>query len=54
MLLGGCRIDNVWNGEVDLEFAEDIKRRCCDLAPELGKPSDLKVIQHAVGLRRKF
>ncbi|KUJ12415.1 putative D-amino acid oxidase [Mollisia scopiformis] len=51
VILGGCRFDNEWDGEVDLEFAEDIKRRCCALAPELGKPEDLKVIQHAVGLR---
>jgi len=51
VILGGCRFDNEWSGEVDLEFAEDIKRRCCELAPELGKPEDLKVIQHGVGLR---
>ncbi|KAI4731199.1 putative D-amino acid oxidase [Aureobasidium sp. EXF-10728] len=51
VVLGGVRLDNVWNGDVDLEFAEDIKRRCCDLAPELGKPEDLKVIYHGVGLR---
>lgn len=34
-----------------MEFAEDIKRRCCALAPELGKPEDLKVIKHGLGLR---
>ncbi|KAH0341350.1 putative D-amino acid oxidase, partial [Aureobasidium melanogenum] len=51
VVLGGVRLDNVWNGDVDLEFAEDIKRRCCALAPELGKPEDLKVIYHGVGLR---
>jgi glycine/D-amino acid oxidase-like deaminating enzyme len=51
IVLGGCRVDNVWEGEVDLEFAEDIKRRCCALCPELGKPEDLKVIKHGVGLR---
>jgi D-amino-acid oxidase len=54
VILGGSRLDNVWSGEVDLEFAEDIKRRCCALAPELGKPEDLKVLQHGVGLRRKL
>ena len=53
VILGGCRIDNSWDGEVDLEFAEDIKQRCCALAPELGKPENLKVILHGVGLRRK-
>ncbi|KAI1073482.1 putative D-amino acid oxidase [Whalleya microplaca] len=51
VILGGCRVDNDWNGEVDLEFAEDIKRRCCALAPELGLPEGLKVVYHAVGLR---
>ena len=54
VILGGCRFDNEWSGDVDLEFAEDIKRRCCALAPELGRPEDLKVIQHGVGLRRRF
>lgn len=54
VILGGCRFDNEWNGEVDLDFAEDIMRRCCALAPELGKPEDLKVISHGVGLRREF
>lgn len=52
VILGGCRVENDWNGEVILDFAEDIKRRCCALVPELGKPEDLKVIFHAVGLRR--
>ncbi|KAK6002976.1 hypothetical protein QM012_000821 [Aureobasidium pullulans] len=51
VVLGGVRLDNDWNGDVDLEFAEDIKRRCCALAPELGKPENLKVIYHGVGLR---
>lgn len=53
VILGGCRFDNEWTGGVDLEFADDIKRRCCALAPELGKPEDLRVIQHGVGLRRE-
>ncbi|KAI9054274.1 hypothetical protein LZ554_001442 [Drepanopeziza brunnea f. sp. 'monogermtubi'] len=51
VILGGCRIDNEWGADVDLAFAEDIKRRCCKLAPELGRPEDLKVLQHGVGLR---
>lgn len=54
VILGGVRLDNEWNGDVDLDFAEDIKRRCCALAPELGKPADLRVIYHGVGLRREF
>jgi len=54
VILGGCRVDNDWSGEVNMDFAEDIKKRCCALAQELGRPEDLKVIQHGVGLRRKF
>lgn len=53
VILGGCRLDHVWDDKVDLDFAEDIKKRCCALAPELGSPTDLKVIYHAVGLRRE-
>jgi D-amino-acid oxidase len=41
----------VWTGEVDLKLAEDIKKRCCELCPELGKLEDLKVIRHGLGLR---
>ena len=52
VILGGCRQKNNWSGETDLAFAEVIKRRCCSLAPELGKPEDLKIIKHGVGLRR--
>ncbi len=54
LILGGYRFDKDWNGEVNLEFAEGIKRRCCALAPELGQLEDLKVIQHGVGFRCKF
>ncbi|KAJ5895308.1 hypothetical protein N7495_006999 [Penicillium taxi] len=51
VILGGCREKHNWNGEVDLEFAEEIKKKCCELAPQLGKPEDLKVFKHGVGLR---
>ncbi|KAI9742604.1 MAG: hypothetical protein M1818_003745 [Claussenomyces sp. TS43310] len=51
VILGGCRMDGVWDGEMDPAFADDIKRRCCALCPELGRPEDLKVISHGVGLR---
>ncbi|SCO78582.1 uncharacterized protein FRV6_02795 [Fusarium oxysporum] len=51
VILGGCRQKNNWSGEVDYAFAEVIKRRCCSLVPELGKPEDLKIIKHGVGLR---
>ena len=53
VVLGGCRLDGVWEGEPSMELAEDIKRRCCDLCPELGQPEDLKVLKHGLGLRRK-
>ncbi|KAM0268529.1 hypothetical protein ACHAQH_009968 [Verticillium albo-atrum] len=51
VVLGGCRQDGNWSGDVDGELAEDIKRRCCALAPDLGRPEDLKVIRQGVGLR---
>ncbi|KAH7322455.1 hypothetical protein B0I35DRAFT_389355 [Stachybotrys elegans] len=51
VILGGCRQKHNWDGEADLEFAEAIKKRCCALAPQLGKPEDLRVIKHGVGLR---
>lgn len=51
VVLGGCRQNGNWDGKVDPDFAKDIMRRCCALAPELGKPEDLKVIKHGVGLR---
>ncbi|KAF2998795.1 hypothetical protein E8E13_000619 [Curvularia kusanoi] len=51
VILGGCRQKNNWSGETDFAFAEVIKRRCCSLVPELGKPEDLKIIKHGVGLR---
>jgi D-amino-acid oxidase len=54
VILGGCRVDHCWDGSVDLELAEDIKRRCVDLCPELGKSEELKVISYGVGLRRKL
>jgi hypothetical protein len=53
VILGGCRQEGNWDGKVDLEFAEDIKRRCCALCPELGKPEELQVVSHGVGLRRE-
>ncbi|KAH7025666.1 FAD dependent oxidoreductase [Microdochium trichocladiopsis] len=51
VVLGGCRQDGNWNPKVDFELARQIMDKCCALAPELGKPEDLKVLQHGVGLR---
>lgn len=53
VIIGGAHGANDWNGEPDMELAERIKARCCHLAPELGKPEDLEVISHNVGLRRR-
>ena len=54
IILGGCRQKGRWDGEPEMDFAELIKQRCCALVPELGRPEDLKVIKHGVGLRRKY
>ncbi|KAH7121860.1 FAD dependent oxidoreductase [Dactylonectria estremocensis] len=51
IVLGGCREDGNWDGKVNPDFALEIMKRCCALAPELGRPEDLKVIKHGVGLR---
>ncbi|KXH56400.1 FAD dependent oxidoreductase [Colletotrichum nymphaeae SA-01] len=51
IVLGGCRQDGNWDKEVDPELTKTILERCCALAPELGKPEDLKIIKHGVGLR---
>lgn len=51
VILGGSRQDGNWEAEPDMQLAQDIMRRCCELCPELGKPEDLQVISHNVGLR---
>lgn len=51
IVLGGCRENGNWNTEVDLEFSKQIIKKCCALAPGLGRPEDLKIIRHGVGLR---
>lgn len=51
VILGDCRLDGVWKGEVSLDLAEDIKKRCCEPYPALGKSEDLKVITHGLGSR---
>lgn len=53
VILGGSRQENDWSAEIDMELSKDIMKRCCELCPELGKPEDLQVISHNVGLRRK-
>lgn len=49
-------MDGNWDGVPDLEFADDIIRRCVKLVPELGTFEEVKgrVLMHGVGLRRKF
>lgn len=54
VILGGCRQKGRWDGEPEMDFAEVMKQRCCALVPELGRPEDLKVIKHGVGLRRTY
>ncbi|KAF9729122.1 hypothetical protein PMIN06_000028 [Paraphaeosphaeria minitans] len=51
VILGGSRQDNDWSAEPDMALAQTIMQRCCALCPELGKPEDLQVISHNVGLR---
>ncbi|CAH0053785.1 unnamed protein product [Clonostachys solani] len=51
VILGGCRQKDSWDAETDMKFAEVIKRRCCALVPQLGKPEDLKIVKHGVGFR---
>ncbi|KIW57525.1 hypothetical protein, variant [Exophiala xenobiotica] len=51
VIIGGVRRDNDWTAEPDMELAERIKQRCCALAPELGKPEELQILSHNVGLR---
>jgi hypothetical protein len=54
IIIGGIRLHHDYNDQPDMDLAERIKRRACELCPELGKPEDLKVIKHNVGFRRAF
>jgi D-amino-acid oxidase len=54
VILGGSRQEGNWSPEVDLQLGKDIMEKCCALCPELGRPENLQVISHNVGLRRKF
>ncbi|CRG88491.1 hypothetical protein PISL3812_05522 [Talaromyces islandicus] len=51
IIVGGIRLHHDYNDEPDMDLAERIKRRACELCPELGKPENLKVIRHNVGFR---
>lgn len=53
VILGGCRFNGDWSENFDPEIGEGIKKRCCALVPELGKPEDLRILKQGVGLRRK-
>jgi D-amino-acid oxidase len=53
VILGGSRHDNDWSDNIDDDLSEEIKRRCCELCPELGKAEDLQVLSVGVGHRRK-
>lgn len=56
VILGGCRMDGNWDGMPDLEFTDDIIRRCVKLVPELGTFEEVKgrILMHGVGLRREY
>ncbi|KAH8722239.1 hypothetical protein BGZ61DRAFT_347861, partial [Ilyonectria robusta] len=51
VILGGCRFNGDWSENFDPEIGEGIKKRCCALVPELGKPEDLRILKQGVGLR---
>jgi len=51
VIIGGVRRDHDWTAEPDMQLAERIKQRACELEPELGRPEDLKVVSYNVGLR---
>ncbi|KAL1868998.1 hypothetical protein Plec18167_008000 [Paecilomyces lecythidis] len=51
IIIGGVKIDNDWDDKPDMARAERIKERACQLCPELGRPDQLQVISHNVGLR---
>ncbi|PCG93465.1 D-amino-acid oxidase [Penicillium occitanis (nom. inval.)] len=52
VIIGGVRLHHDYTEQPDMELAEKIRRRACDLCPELGTPESLKVLRHNVGLRR--
>lgn len=54
VIIGGVRLVDDWDASFDLARAERIKQRACRLCPELGRPEDLQVIRHLIGLRREF
>jgi hypothetical protein len=54
IIIGGVRLNNDWDDSFDLAITDRIKKRACQLCPELGKPEDLQVVRCNVGLRRKY
>lgn len=53
IVIGGLRLDNIWDDSFDVSLSDCLKRWACQLCPELGKPDDLQVVQNNVGLRRR-
>jgi hypothetical protein len=51
IIIGGIRLHLDYDEKPDMQLAERIKRRACDICPELGRPENLKVIRHNVGFR---
>jgi len=54
VVLGGSRQDGDWSEAADIQLAKQIMENACALCPELGRPEDLQIVSHNVGLRRKF
>lgn len=53
IILGGSREEDDWNGEPNMQLAKEIMQRSYELCPQLGKPEEMEVISHNVGLRRE-
>ncbi|KAF1998616.1 D-amino-acid oxidase-like protein [Amniculicola lignicola CBS 123094] len=51
VILGGSRQEGDWSAEPDMQLAKEIMERCCKLCPALGRPEDLQIVSHNVGLR---
>lgn len=54
VIIGGIRLDNDESEAIDLSCSDRIKKRACELCPELGKPGELQVISYNIGLRRTY
>ncbi|KAI5306076.1 hypothetical protein KEM56_002302 [Ascosphaera pollenicola] len=51
IIIGGIKVDGEWSDAIDQKRIEIIRERACQLCPQLGKPDELQIIRHNVGLR---